>query len=367
MGFTSIKTYNYRNLENREINVASKKVFLIGENGQGKTNFLETVYLLCFGASFRTRSEQNLIRYGESSMSIQGKYSSGNGGVNTVLLKLENGKKEIRVNDKIIKDRKEIIENTPCIIFSHDDIAFVKGSPERRRWFFNQTMSLYDSMFIDNLRKYSKILKLRNSQLKVKQAKDIDIYDIQMATAGLEIQRKREQTIILFNEVFNRVFSKIFGDEMAVHIQYSPSWKGCNSVEAVIEHLERRRNRDIEQGLSLSGPQRDRILFLSGTVDFSSNASTGQLRLMSLLLRVVQAQFYTEKTGRRPIILLDDVLLELDARRRKEVLVLLPEYEQAFFTFLPDEQVVRHQQEKTLLYKVNGGTLINIWKEPEKY
>ena len=156
MGFRSVQLFNYRNLVDRRIEVNGREIFLVGENGQGKTNFLESVYLLCYGSSFRTRKDKELIEIGEKSMSVRG--TSVTDIENDVQLKVEGGQKQIIFNGKKITDRKQLIQHLPCIIFSHDDIEFVSGPPERRRWFFNQTMSLYNPLFIDILRRYGKII-----------------------------------------------------------------------------------------------------------------------------------------------------------------------------------------------------------------
>ena len=106
-----------------------------------------------------------------------------------------------------------------------------------------------------------------------------------------------------------------------------------------------------------SGPHRDRFVYRHEDRDFTRTASTGQLRLVSLILRVAQAQFFASRSGRSPVLLLDDVLLELDPTRRKRFLDALPAYEQAFFTFLPDERFNDYRREDTLIYRVADGRI----------
>ena len=155
MAFTRIRLYHFRNLVDSEIEISSKQVFLVGENGQGKTNFLESIYLLCFGSSFRTRTDIDLIRHGERDMSIAGSVVPASGGSGApeveVSVQIKNKKKSISVDERRIRDRKELIERLPGIVFCHEDIEFVSGPPDRRRWFFNQTMSLNLPVFVDLL------------------------------------------------------------------------------------------------------------------------------------------------------------------------------------------------------------------------
>lgn len=373
MGFTSITTYSYRNLQNQRVPLKARRIFLVGENGQGKSNFLEAVYLLSYGSSFRTNRENELISHGRREMALNGRYARPEEDYieGTVAFKLGRAgqaasvagittssagetpsiagsslaagatvntakEKIIELDGTRIHDRKQLISHLPAIVFSHDDIYFVNGPPERRRWFFNQTLSLFDPLFIDTLRDYRKILKMRNLALKDQRRDLIPIYDQQLAAAGLEIQRRRAELINDFNRVVAPIFEKVSTISEPLSIEYRPSWP--TGIDQVCRLLEEKREQDLLYGTTSSGPHRDRFVFRLAGTDFARIASTGQLRLMSLILRIGQSRYFSEKTGRRPILLLDDVLLELDGERRKRFLAQLPEYEQAFFTFLPDEK-----------------------------
>ena len=106
---------------------------------------------------------------------------------------------------------------------------------------------------------------------------------------------------------------------------------------------------------TLSGPHRDRYLFTCDSEDFAGKASTGQRRLLALLLRIAQAKIFSEKTGKKPVLLLDDVLLELDGEKMRKFLLLMPEYEQAFFTFLPGEPYEKYRKPDTIVYRMDSG------------
>jgi len=128
-------------------------------------------------------------------------------------------------------------------------------------------------------------------------------------------------------------------------------------LEGILRRLESKRHEELALGTSLSGPHRDRWNFMADGSDFAAKASTGQLRLVSLTLRMVQAEYYTERAGRRPILLLDDVLLELDRGRRSRFLDLLPPASQAFFTFLPGESWEENRTGSSLVYEVKDGRI----------
>ncbi len=357
MAFQSITTYSYRNLQDQKVPLNATRIFLVGENGQGKSNFLESVYLLSYGSSFRTKIDRELITFGKKEMSLHASYLRPEDDelAGSVALKIAPSEKSIHLDGKRVHDRKQLISHIPAIVFSHDDISFVSGSPDRRRWFFNQIMSLFDPLFIDTLRDYRKILKMRNTALKNQQHDLIPIYDRQIAHRGLEIQERRRLIITEFNQVVAPVFETVSGLVDPFSIEYRPSWKTAENPDEVIQILTERVDRDLLYGTTTSGPHRDRFIFRLGKNDFARTASTGQLRLMSLILRIGQCRYFSQKTGRRPILLLDDVLLELDGERRKRFLAQLPEYEQVFFTFLPDEKYLDLRDDQTAIYQVQDG------------
>lgn len=354
--FLSVRSYNFRNLENQHLDTDAKNIYLVGENGQGKSNFLELIYLLCFGSSFRTRQDELLITQGKEDMMVEGSFLDKNSQKNTISFKLDNEKKEIRQNGKAVLDRKDLIENIPCIVFKHEDIYFVNGSPERRRLFFNQVMGIYDIPFLEKLREYSKILRMRNVVLKEKNADLLPVLDQQLAAKGLEVESRRKAVTQEFSPLFSQVFKEVSGSDMTIKLRYQPSWSDADTIESVTALLAEKRERDLETGMTNWGPHRDRFCFYMSNKDFSKIASTGQSRLITLAMRNAQAAFYTAKTGRHPIFLIDDVLLELDRKKRERFIATLPEYDQAFFTYLPGEQLYTGRgTEKS--YTVEGGVL----------
>ena len=359
MGFLSSSYRDFRNLKDTEVDLGAPEVFLVGENGQGKTNFIESLYLLCFGSSFRTKRDALLIRNGGESALVRGRLEIEQSTTRHVAVSLErDGRKEIRVDGRTVRDRSELIENAPCIIFSHQDLEFVSGPPEMGRRFFNQTQSLFDPLFIDLLRSYRKVLRSRNILLKERNVQLLDAFDTNLAEIGHRIQSRREAIIEEFNPSYEPLFTRISGSPGTTKITYQPSWKRGIGVAEIKEHLARTRSRDLGFETTTSGPHRDRFVVTRDGNEFALLASTGQIRLASLVLRVAQANFVAAKTGRRPILLLDDVLLELDSSKRDRFLEALPPYDQAFFTFLPDEQFLGYRGANTRIYRVARGELI---------
>lgn len=304
-------------------------------------------------------------------MGLHAMFREENNSVHTTSIKIENGKKHIIKDGKTLHDRKELVNTIPCVLYNHDDLDFAIGEPERRRFFIDQSLSMYDVLYIDVMRRYKKILKSRNLSLKEQKYDLLDVYDNQLILNGLEIQSKRKTAIFKFNQIFGKMYEEVTGISN-LSIRYEPSWKHCEngdvhnpfgsplpSYDEVMNTLKSKRDADRIMGTTMSGPHRDRIIFMHEGKTFIPKASTGQRRLVALILRTAQAVFYTQITGKKPVLLMDDVLLELDPDKRERVTALLPEYDQLFCTFLPGEPYQRYRHETTKVFRIKNG----IWSE----
>lgn len=359
MRFIELWTNQFRNLNSQRIPVDNRQVFLIGDNGQGKTNLLEAIYALCYGSSFRTSQLRELTKIGQKAFRIEGVYLDDDELRHSIVLEWKDARRMLYLDDREVKDRKELIYNIPCIVFSHDDIFFVKGEPEQKRRFFDQTMSMYNPLFFDDLRRYRLVLKQRNQAIKDGRFDLMGLYDLQLAKYGLAIQQERIRSIYEFNQIFPDMYRRVSGSDVQVLIEYDPSWSECATEVEVINYLGQTRNRDINLMTTTSGIHRDRFVLTADGQQFSQVGSTGQLRLASLILRTAQIAFFKNKTGKQPLILVDDVLLELDFTKREQFLSLIESYCQAFFTFLPEEHYFASlADEGALVYTVEEGRFI---------
>jgi DNA replication and repair protein RecF len=357
MGFEALRFFNFRNLGDGELSLDAREIFLVGENGQGKTNLLEAVHLLCLGSSFREKREAAFFRDTASAAGLFGRYGDADSGDCSLSLRMEPGRrKELKVDDKILADRRELLSRVLCICFVQQDMDFVAGPPEERRRFFDQTLILSDPSFLDTLRSYRQVLKSRNLCLRENRDDLLDVYDLQLAGLGLAIQARRAELVRDFDAAFSPLFQEITGQEDSVRIRYRPSWDTLQGAEEVSAHLAAHRERDRRLGTTTTGPHRDSCSYLRAGREYVPYASTGQLRLCALSLRVAQARFLAARTGRRPILLLDDVLLELDPQRKRAFIARFPPYEQAFFTFLPDESWQTYRTDATQVLSVEQGT-----------
>lgn len=354
MALKEVRLYHFRNLRDGLIDTDARTIILQGENGQGKTNFLEAVYMLCYGSSFRTKKDRNILCKGEKVMAVKGLFTHEEY-EDTIKVVVEKRKK-IECNNTIVKDRKDIIALNPSIPFCHGDIRFVNGSAEEKRTFFDQTLSFFDPDYISCLRQYNTLLKERNAALRLRRRDMIDIYSVQLSYAGDIITKKRTEIIDRYSVYFSRVYEEINRDDANILIKYKPSFFGTNPKE-ILNELNAKINTDMERGFTGIGVHRDNYEFTNRLGRFVDVASTGQTRIVSLILKMAQARFIHETRSIKPILLFDDVLLEIDKTKRERILNNIPPYEQIFFTFLPQEQI--HQSTESVIeYRVENGELI---------
>ncbi len=370
MGFVSLKFYQFRNIVDSSISLQGSTIFLVGKNGQGKSNFLEAVYLLSYGSSFRVSKDRLLVKRdsGEKSYSLKGEYRTrcekggdrNPGFSGSVLLSYQSssgGQKRIEVNGERVQSRRELVNLIPSVVFCHGDNRFVTGSPEQQRWFFNHLISQVDPEYLKNLLEYRKILKQRNFLLKQGSSDQLlGVYDNHLACKGLLLRDSRAYLMDGFNQVFTEIYRQITGEKKAVSLQYRPSWE-ASDPKGIEGRLYENREKDFHLSTTTTGPHRDRYRFDFEGKDYSEIASTGQIRLLSLILRITQAVHFAQRTGRKPVLLLDDVMLELDGETRKQFMASLPAYEQAFFTFLPEEPFEQYLQRDRQVIYVDQGKL----------
>ena len=352
MAFVQVRVYQYRNLEDQAIDLSARKVFLVGDNAQGKTNLLEALYFLSFGSSFRGVRDSELARHGQGEVSVIGTVTTGDDN-HRIQVSVRDRVRRIEIDTNVLRDRRDLIQTHPCIVFRHDDLAFAAGAPESRRVFLDQTISLVDVAYIDTLRHYRRVLRQRNEALRRGETSLLDTYDEQLVESGVHVQRARERLATAIAPVVQRLFASVTGNPVPLRFSYRPNW---STAERAREELSRRRNGDLHIGTTTCGPHRDRVRFELGNREFVRVASTGQVRLLSLILRSAQATHVIDNGATDPVLLFDDVLLELDPERRRRLVASLPEVRQQIFTFLPGEPYDGYRGDDTLVYSVVDGS-----------
>ncbi len=325
MRIKTLELKNYRNYDSLSISFDPHVNIIYGENAQGKTNILESVYMCGLGKSHRKAKENEIIKLGESEAHIKGEFFEDGISERIDIHLKKSGGKGIAVNRIPIKRISELYGKVSVVIFSPEDLELIKRGPSLRRNFINQELCQIDPIYVEDLINYSKILKQRHELLKKLDSpadnkeelmETLDIWDLQLVHFGTKIIERRRTFLEEINECIFDIHYDLTEGKEKLKLVYDPSV----SEDAFYEELLRNRERDKIYKNTSVGPHRDDLLFYEGEKDLKIFGSQGQQRTCVLSLKLAEIQLIEKRKKEKPILLLDDVLSELD-RNRQEKLV----------------------------------------------
>ncbi len=367
----SISLGNYRNYRDMDISFHPYLNILVGGNAQGKTNILEAVFYAATGKSHRTNYDSDLIFRGEQNFRILLKGERLSGRVKIEISARTDGKKILKVNNQPKKRLSELIGTLNTVLFSPEDMMLVKGGPSVRRRFLDMEISQTSPFYCYNLVNYNKVLAQRNNLLKaVREQREsselLDVWDLQMAEYGAHIIKKRAEVIEKIKPVARAIHSRITEGKEELNLKYVPSVdinKACSGITAeefFLQKLKDNRSTEIIKGISMTGPHRDDIDIRIGDTSTRSFGSQGQQRTCALSLKLSEVEFMKSETGEYPVLLLDDVMSELDAGRRKYLLEVVNGKVQTFVTSTGIEEVFAPVKSRSRIFEVKDGKIILI-------
>ncbi len=320
MLITNLEIQNFRNYKNQKIDFNKNINIFYGDNAQGKTNIIESIFVCAFGKSFRTNKEKELIKYNENFLNINLNYqnSTREGKIKVQIAE----RKSIFVNGIKIKKLSDLLGTINVVLFTPDDINILKNGPSERRRFLDMMIGQIRPNYINNLNTYNKILEQRNNYLK--QIKDgnvnydlLDIWDEKLAAYANKICLYRNEFINKIKEKISNIHNDITNNSEKIEIEYVTD---CLNKEKLLELIKSRRKLDIIKGYTTKGTHRDDFNIYINDNLVNVFGSQGQHRTAVLSLKVCELQIIKEETGESPILLLDDFMSELDSKRRKNFL-----------------------------------------------
>ncbi|MBC2605294.1 DNA replication/repair protein RecF [Pelagicoccus albus] len=338
MRFKTIAVSNYRNIKLARLNVDADRVFLLGRNGQGKTNLLEAIGYVTSLRAFRARENDTLL--GPESPQAEILYEIDHEEFDEtqarVLIKKKG--KEVSLDGESVRRASDFVGRFPAVTLSSEDLSIVRGSPGGRRRFIDTFLCGIDRQYYVALQRYQKCVQERNALLKKGAAASLmRPFEAQMISPALEVIGKRKQVIGELGELASRFYGTLSGSEEQIGVSYKPN-ADPESEEAYWTLLDKNRKRDEILHSTGKGPHRDDFeLSLNGRVA-SDFASDGQQRSIALSLAFATIAYWRERFGVCPALLIDDVLGELDPLRRERFWNALDERIQliATGTELPD-------------------------------
>lgn len=320
MYIKKIKLNNFRNYEEQEIIFDKYINVFYGDNGEGKTNILEAIFLCAMGKSFRAKKEKELINLEKKEAYVEIEYekSDRNGKIKIEI----NDKKNIYLNGIKIKKISEILGNINLVMFSPDDINILKSGPEKRRRFLNIMISQLKPMYVYNLNLYLKTLEQRNNYLRQireedKPVKMLEIWDEKLAEHGEKVYNYRKEFTDKIKEKIGVIHNNITDNKEEIKIKYISDQIDKNKY---LEKLKDNREKDVERGYTSVGIHRDDIIVYINKKQVNVYGSQGQHRTAILSLKLSELKVIYDEIGEYPILLLDDFMSELDKKRRNNFL-----------------------------------------------
>ncbi|MCR5835086.1 MAG: DNA replication/repair protein RecF [Lachnospiraceae bacterium] len=357
MKVKKIELSNYRNYESLLLEPDGDTNILYGDNAQGKTNILESIYLCSTGKSHRGNKDKEIIRFGEDEAHIKMFVEKKEKNFRIDMHLKKNRAKGIAVNGIPVKKVSELFGIVNVVFFSPEDLSIIKNGPAERRRFIDLELCQLDKLYVYNLTNYSKVLLQRNKLLKDSYySQDIndmlDIWDMQLAEYGSKLIERRRKFVNEINEIIKPIHRKLTDFKENIEIKYNYNV----SEEAFYDVLKQNRERDIRTKTTNSGPHRDDISFYNGDVDMRVYGSQGQQRTAALSLKLAEIELVKKIINDTPILLLDDVLSELDSNRQNHLLSSLNDI-QTVITCTGLDEFIENRFKINKVFKVTDGTI----------
>lgn len=325
MQINFVELRNFRNYSFEKFVLNDKINILLGDNAQGKTNLLESIYFSCIGKSFKTKNEKELVKSGSKNAKIIVDFEKNNG-KNTISIEFKDGQKFVKLNEINITKTSSMLGNLACVFFSPNELKLVKEAPEDRRKFLDIDISQLNINYFNALIKYNKILKERNKLLKsTENEKTIEdtlpIWDIQLAKSASEVIAFRLEFIDKLNSLSKKEHTYLSGGKENLTIEYSSCdnffGKSLEEIEkTLVKKLNENHEKDFRLKYTTVGPHRDDIKIYLNDMEVKAFGSQGQQRTSLLAIKLAELEIFKEVFEEYPILLLDDVFSELDENRK---------------------------------------------------
>ncbi len=354
---------NFRNINTADIEFNRNFNILSGDNGQGKTNTIECIYLTLTGKSHRENVIDNFISNSYREAKTEAKVVYDDGSEYAVKMTIGADKK-YTIDEEPVKKRYDLTKNFALIFFSPDDLNLIKGGPAERRLFLNDAIAMVAPKYAIALSNYAKILKQRNTLLKEYTPSCgslLEVYDESLIQYGSMLIKYRILFLKEFEKQISKLYSQISEDKEKISLSYVSNIfedKISRDIEGQYKKaLAQSRDKDIQSGFSLVGAHHDDINILLNGRTAKKFASQGQQRSIALCMKLSLIELIYEKNKEKPVVLLDDVMSELDEKRQEMIIQMLSGI-QTFITCV-NYNFMDKQKNKTI-YKAQNGSLSKV-------
>ncbi len=319
--------FQFRNYGQASFSFTEKIVGISGKNGSGKTNLLDAVYYLCFTKSYFPRTDAQSVMKDRAGFRIAGSFGENGEPLEVACILRETGKKELHANQEVCKKFSQHIGRIPCVMIAPDDMEIINGPSEQRRKLIDSIISQMDSLYLQDLIDYNRILQQRNSLLKSERVDFglLDVLDTQLADRGKKIFEKRKTFATAYQPLVLEQYRSIAQETDNSHIRYVSRLED----ESFENLLVQARQKDLLLQRTTVGIHRDDLHILMGDTPFKNVASQGQRKSLLFAVKLAEFQLLNEAKGQAPVLLLDDVFEKLDADRMAHLLRIVCAYDQS--------------------------------------
>lgn len=355
----SLDLKNYRNYENLSMAFNENTNILYGDNAQGKTNILESIYVGATTKSHKSSKDKEMIKFDEDESHIKMIIDKNSFKYRIDMHIKKNKPKGIAINGIPLKKASEVLGILNVVFFSPEDLNIIKNGPAERRRFIDMELCQLNKTYLYNLSNYNKILNQRNNLLKelgFSNANEdtLEIWDMQLVRYGKEVILAREKFVNKLNDIIYNIHKDLSGDKEELFVKYEPD----TSVDNFEKKLKEAYYRDIKGKTTTVGPHRDDINFVIQGIDVRKYGSQGQQRTVALSLKLAEIEFVKLTINDKPILLLDDVLSELDSNRQNLLLNKIKDI-QTIITCTGLDEFINNRFNINKIFKVVEGTVIS--------
>ncbi|MFR4405054.1 MAG: DNA replication/repair protein RecF [Anaerovoracaceae bacterium] len=359
MYIKDISLKDFRNYRELKTNFSDKVNIFIGNNAQGKTNLLESIYMNAMAKSFKNIRDRELIRFGEDHCRIESTaYIDGEDHTTEIVINRQ-GKKIIKI-DGVKADRtSQLLDRIFIIIFSPEDLKIVKDEPEKRRRFIDRELCQIKPKYYNAFSSYRRVLKQRNMYLKENDIESsvLDIWDYELARYGSDMILERKNFIDRISKISGKIHDGISGGAEKLSLKYETSIDDFeNTFEFFLDTLKKERDEDIRNRTTGRGPHKDDVRISANGIDLRKFGSQGQQRTAALSMKLSEIRLIEDETGEKPVLLLDDVLSELDNNRQTYLINSLGESQMFITTADISGKVVRSLPQGKI-FKIKEGNI----------
>ena len=362
MIITHAQLANYRSYEACALAPCEGVNVLLGDNGQGKTNVLEALYLCCTGRSHRTRQDRELIRWGAdfASVKVEALRRDGSHQVEIVMPAL--GRRKLKIAGQEVSKSGELMGHVTGVLFSPEDLRTVKDGPSERRRFVDMALSQIKPAYYYALQRYARALKQRGEVLKLASVQPglmatLDSWDEQLAAAGAALMAQRRAYVARLSALAAETHREISDGREQLEIRYLPSVSMGDDAQAILEALFGARENDLRRMITSTGPHRDDVQLLIGGKDVRAFGSQGQQRTAALAMRLSELEVMRDALEEWPMLMLDDVMSELDPSRRRQLVGRLKGI-QTFITCTDEDDLAGAEVGRA--WRVSNGVLSEL-------